>query len=193
MKTYPYIFILSFFFIFQSCGNRLHNWRYVDRCLKCKENNSLTVEQRNEEFQFKNSTKIVYASFPQKVDSDLEDYFDEIDKDYSKFNLKDFHETKFLNINEINNLSYLIYNYGFRKNINAGRSSNCYFPNNAILFLNDDNSLLGYIEICFDCHKYRTSGENYTLGEECSQKVNKLKELFVEAGITYISALEPFK
>ncbi len=87
----------------------------------------------------------------------------------------------------------MIYNYGFRKNINTVRTANCYFPNNAILFINEDGSLLGYIEICFDCHKYRTSEQNYTLGEECSQKVNKLKELFVQAGITYISALEPVK
>ncbi len=193
MKYSTFLFSLSIIFIFQSCENRLYNWRYIDRCLKCKENKSLTVEQRNEEFQFKNSRKIAYVSFPETKEMNIEKYFENLNYEPSKFNIEDFFEVKYLNEYQINELSNLIYNIGFRKNINAGRSANCYFPNNAVLFLNEDNSLLGYIEICFDCHRYRSSNVNFTLGEDCSQKIDMLKSLFSDAQITYISSLKPFK
>ncbi len=49
------------------------------------------------------------------------------------------------------------------------------------------------IEICYDCHKYQSSGEMFTLGKECSQKIKMLKELFIQTGITYVSSIKPFK
>ncbi len=193
MKIHPFLLLMSLVFIFQSCGNSLNNWRYVDRCLKCKKINSMTIEQRNEKFQFKNSAKIAYASFPKTIDMDIERYFENLEQNPGTFNINDFYEVKFLNSNQINQLSDLVYNIGFRKNINGGRSANCYFPHNAILFLNEENALLGYLEICFDCHKYRSSSDHYTLGEECSSKIKLLRSLFEEAGITYISSLKSLK
>lgn len=187
MKAYPYIFILSILFIFQGCGNRLQNWRYVDRCLKCKENKSLTIEQRNEEFQFKNSSKIAYVSFPETKEMSIEKYFENYKKD-SSFDINDFFEVKYLDENQINELSNLVYNIGFKKDLGMTTEANCYFPNNAILFLNEDNSLLGYIEICFDCQKYFTSGKDFTLGEQCDGKVCLLKEQFITAGVNYVSS-----
>lgn len=188
MKFQSLFLLVLLILTFQSCGNRLNNWRYVDRCLKCKKINSLTIEQRNEKFQFKNSAKIAYVSFPETKDTSIEKYFENLKPNPDTFNIIDFYEVKFLNSDQINQLSDLVYNIGFRKNINGGRSANCYFPHNAILFLNDENELLGYMEICFDCHKYRSSSDHYTLGEECSSKINLLRSLFEEAGITYVSS-----
>ena len=58
-------------------------------------------------------------------------------------------------------------------------------PRNAILFYDNENKLIGFIEVCFECRNYRTTDKRITLGEECNQKFDMLKEFFVECGIKF--------
>lgn len=70
-----------------------------------------------------------------------------------------------------------------------GITSGCYMPNNAILFLDKDDNLLEFIEICFDCNEFRTSNEEITLGDKCMQKMNLLDDFFLKSGINKTKVL----
>jgi hypothetical protein len=59
----------------------------------------------------------------------------------------------------------------------------CYDPAHAILFFDANNQPFEYIEICFSCSNYRTSG-NFQL-DFCYEKSEALKNLFHSFGIRY--------
>lgn len=58
-------------------------------------------------------------------------------------------------------------------------------PRNAILFYDNENNLIGFLEICFECNNYRSSNMDITIGELCKQKMQLMKEFFKDCGIKY--------
>jgi hypothetical protein len=58
-------------------------------------------------------------------------------------------------------------------------------PRNAIFFLDKNNIIIAYIEICFECEAIRTSDKELYLGEYCSDKYNLIKSIFKENNINY--------
>jgi len=67
-------------------------------------------------------------------------------------------EIKTLIPSQVDTLTDLTYNYGFklkykskRKVYFIGRLTQCYNPRNAILFLDKNNNVFEFIEICFEC------------------------------------------
>lgn len=189
MKAFGFIFISIFSVLVISCSYYYRD-KQLTKKLVCKKKYELTLDERKNQLQIKDTPKIAFASFKKGSNittSDLEMYFEQIRKDFSKFDLKDFYEVKFLNYNEIESFSDLIYNYGINKETEWERDLMCYEPHNAILFLNEDNTLKGFIEICFDCNKYYSSNQGiYNLGEYCETKLDFLKEEFINIGITYV-------
>lgn len=59
----------------------------------------------------------------------------------------------------------------------------CYNPRNAILFYDKSNSLLGIMEICFECEDVRYSAGFPMQLKFCNEQFDLLKRLFFSVGI----------
>ncbi|WP_129025128.1 hypothetical protein [Flavobacterium sp. YO12] len=60
--------------------------------------------------------------------------------------------------------------------------SSCYMPRNLILFYNDQNRIIGHIELCFECG---TSESSNNLKENWDYCKNDVKDFFKKVGIKY--------
>lgn len=94
-------------------------------------------------------------------------------------------ETKTLTRFQVDQLTDLFYNYGYKGPVSVITEAGCYMPRNAILFLDPKGKILELIEICFECRKMYASSEKVSFGEMCDQKMEMLFGLFQKAGITY--------
>jgi hypothetical protein len=98
--------------------------------------------------------------------------------DYSTFK-----EIKTLDKTHVNQLTDLLYNIGYAGPKQQEIGYNCYEPRNAILFIDSQGCTFAYVEICFECHQYRTSTNRVKMGEFCEQKFDLIKSYFKTAGI----------
>ncbi|PSL25831.1 hypothetical protein [Chitinophaga ginsengisoli] len=94
-------------------------------------------------------------------------------------------EIRTMTLAQIDTLTDILYNYGHGGNIWIESVSGCYIPRNAILFRDNNGKVIAFIEICFRCGNTRQSSEDISLGEPCDRKLDMLKALFKQAGITY--------
>ncbi|MBQ0146997.1 MAG: hypothetical protein KBS93_00880, partial [Flavobacteriaceae bacterium] len=130
--------------------------------MSCVKQDKLTVSERNKIYPYNISAKVVLATYLPKekgvsvMGSEMQDYFRSLKEDRNLFDKKRFKEFIYLNDNQKNELTDIIFNYGYKKNLNIGMHSLCYMPDNAILFLDKDDNLLEFIEICLDCNEFRT-------------------------------------
>jgi len=99
---------------------------------------------------------------------------------YSKLN-----EIVTLRLGQIDTLTDILYNVGFRGPTFIITSIQCYEPRNAILFIDSKGKTVEYIEICFGCDKTRESSEKIPVGEFCKQKFEILRKYFLKAGVKY--------
>jgi hypothetical protein len=94
-------------------------------------------------------------------------------------------EVKTLLLQQVDNLTDILYNYGYRGPTNTISASSCYIPRNAILFLDSKGNVIEFIEICFQCRGTRESSRKIDIGEMCEQKFDMLRAFFKKAGIEY--------
>ena len=101
-------------------------------------------------------------------------------------------EVKALTQTQVDTLTDLIYNYGYKlkykpkgKVYFIGSIMNCYNPRNAILFLDKEQKVFEFIEICFECDNTRESSKHVSLGTDCNQKLQLIKNLFRSVGIEF--------
>ena len=99
---------------------------------------------------------------------------------YSKLN-----EIITLNSAQIDTLTNILYNTGFRGNTFIVTEIKCYEPRNAILFIDSLVKTFAYIELCFGCDKYEVSSNKIYFGEVCKQKFDLLRHFFLSAGVYY--------
>lgn len=183
-----YSFIIIGLFTLISCGSQ-YKQKLFYKNMSCVKQDKLTVSERNKIYPYNISAKVVLATYlpkekgAQVMGSEMQDYFRSLKEDRILFDKKRFKEFIYLKDNQKNELTDIIFNYGYKKNLNIGMHSLCYMPNNAILFLDKDDNLLEFIEICFDCNEFRTSNEEITLGDKCMQKMNLLDDFFLKSGI----------
>lgn len=183
-----YSFIIIGLFTLISCGSQ-YKQKLFYKNMSCVKQDKLTVSERNKIYPYNISAKVVLATYLPKekgvsvMGSEMQDYFRSLKEDRNLFDKKRFKDFIYLNDNQKNELTDIIFNYGYKKNLNIGMHSLCYMPNNAILFLDKDDNLLEFIEICFDCNEFRTSNEEITLGDKCMQKMNLLDDFFLKSGI----------
>jgi hypothetical protein len=93
-------------------------------------------------------------------------------------------EIKTLGPYEIIKLTDILYNNFYKQSPNYGVSALCYLPRNAILFYKG-GKLKEFVEICFHCHNYELSSKEISMGDECTQKMEKLMKLFASSGIKF--------
>ena len=94
-------------------------------------------------------------------------------------------DVKVLTLHEINQLTDIIYNNFYKKAPNYGTVNQCWIPHNAILFFDKLGKLKEYISICFHCSEYRESSDKIRVGDDCDQKMDKLRSFFISAGVQF--------
>jgi hypothetical protein len=159
-----------------------------ERNFVCVKYNNIDFATRLKDYPYNVACKIQFVSFVNSIDSTetqerkVNDSLPVLNDTvcYSRLN-----EVRTLTHAEIDLLSDIVYNYGYKGPVSFVAVSNCYIPRNAILFLDCSGKLLEFIEICFDCERMRESSEKVSLGEVCEQKFNMVKDLFRKVGIEY--------
>lgn len=94
-------------------------------------------------------------------------------------------EIKTLTNAEIIKLTDILYNNFYKKQPNYGSLTQCFFPRNAILFLDRFGRLKEHSLICFHCDRHKESSDKINFGDECTQKMEKLRQFFVSVGLKF--------
>lgn len=173
---------------------------------KCQHRNLYAVEQRNSFYPFNKASSVLLVSFKgivQKVKGDELIIENDIKNDTliitpereyliaampienNKVEIDKMHETIYLNKSQTDALTDLLYNVGYREKPTIRTIIKCYYPHNAILFMDDRKNVFEYIELCFTCQRNVVSSEKIKTGEFCTGKYELLKQLFKKFGIKY--------
>jgi hypothetical protein len=139
-------------------------------------------------YPFGNTTQIIVVSHRTKngmIGEELQKYLDSVKIGQDSINLKEFEQHISLNLAQIEKLTDVIFNYSHKGKEYAITNTMCYQPRNAIIFLDNNNKILGFIEICFGCNHLRTSDKRIDIGDYCEQKYDLIKDIFRESGIKY--------
>jgi adenylate cyclase class IV len=149
---------------------------------KCVYKPLLTIEERKKLYPFKQASKVLLISFNDQTQPQ--------DKTPTKGNRIDstnLRQVTKLEIKEIDSLSSLLYNVGVNdksKNTIIEQAS-CYNPKHSIIFLDNNDQIIDYIEICFACSRYVTKTEKIREIEMCSSKYEIIKEYFKRFGFKF--------
>ncbi|RXR28896.1 hypothetical protein EQG68_13770 [Flavobacterium piscinae] len=114
---------------------------------------------------------------------DNPDYFDlkYIENNNIKIKEKYLKNRIILNSLQIDNLKKGLYENC--KSFSIFEIAKCYNPRHSIIFYNEKNEIFGYIEICFECNRTKSS-TNLNFISECALSQ---EELFKKFGITYFN------
>ena len=155
----------------------------------CVRTNKLSFKKRVLNYPYNITSQIKIISYKNKGEGvegeDLQKYLDLIISHKDSLNESNFDEIQILNTQQIERLTDIVYNYGFKEEVNIIVVKGCYMPRNAILFYDNENNLNGFLEICFECNNYRSSNKEITIGELCTQKMQLMKDFFKDCGIKY--------
>ena len=172
MKYFFYIFILTI--CSSSYGQKGAKTTEHYNCIR---KFNLTLKERLQYYPFNVATKIMLVSFTETE----ENLFYKKDS----IEISKFKETKTLSNEQIDSLTNLLYNIGVKGNVFKFTPAACFFPRNAILFLNSNEKVFEFIEICFECHRTATSSERINDGISCEQKFDLIRSYFRRQGIEY--------
>ena len=95
---------------------------------------------------------------------------------------KRVHEIMVLSHEQIGKAAALFYNSECRSSVTE---MGCYFPRNAIVFLDSNAHVIAELEICFECRGYVMRPRKFPLGVMYSCRYNEFKQFFAGAGIKY--------
>jgi hypothetical protein len=154
-------------------------------CIR-KINKTFTARLKN--YPFSISTQIQFVSFmgsSRTVDHEIVYTNDSLPRLNDTVCYSKLHEIKTLTFSQVDKLTDILYNYGYRGVIYTMSETMCYNPRNAILFLDSTGKVFEFIEICFECDKTRESSDKISLGDLCDQKMSMLKDLFKKIGIEF--------
>ena len=171
---------------------------------KCESTNTYSDAERRQMFPF-NKTKrvlaIAYQNYEFKDAHNSENTVSENTKDYcdranvlkkwvvdaQKSQTYCAIETIELNNTQIDSLSNTLLNYTA-----SGGSSfsvvGCYTPRHALLFLDADEKIIAWIEICFQCSQMKVSyeaAEDVPFDTRCKERRDAIKAFLRKIGIVY--------
>ena len=92
-------------------------------------------------------------------------------------------EVKILSRAGLDSLTDILYNNFYKKAANIAEISLCFTPRNAILFIDSLGKVYESIGICFHCDRYEASSKQVKTGDDCSEKIVKLRTFFIKQGI----------
>jgi len=154
----------------------------------CVHKGKKTFSERLKNYPFNMAAQIKLVSFLQKSDKitgENTSKFMTIPKLNDTICLSKLYEIKNLSITEVDTLTDILYNVGFRGPTFLTQELSCYEPRNAILFIDKNGKVFEYIEICFECQKITQSSNKIILGDFCDQKFYMLKKIFRRAGVSH--------
>lgn len=93
-------------------------------------------------------------------------------------------EIKILTKTQIDSLTDILYNNLYKSQPNYGVITQCFAPRNSIVFF-DRKGVKEYILLCFHCDNYKESSDKVRWGSECTQKMEKLRRLFISVGVKF--------
>jgi hypothetical protein len=94
-------------------------------------------------------------------------------------------ESKTLTKGETNSLTDILYNNFYHQRPGYGMLGECFLPRNAILFYDRVGRLKEYIIICFHCGNYERSSNKVRFGDNCTEKVEKLRQFYIAKGVKF--------
>ncbi|WP_300670346.1 hypothetical protein [Soonwooa sp.] len=159
--------------------------------LDCKKVQKFSEESRLKLFPYNIADQVMLISFDdagvgKMQGTELQKFLDDnLNKVLDDSQLSRITEKQILSKAQTSELTNIIYNYTFTKPPTIMPVAKCYMPSNAILYLDKNNKLLGFMELCFLCERYRESNEKITIGDDCTQKMDMLKAFFQKSGIIY--------
>lgn len=167
----------------------------------CARMKNIPPDERAYNYPFINARQIQLVSFKSSYDSVWGQYYkDSLPRENDTVVYSKLFEIVTLTKSQIDTLTDIIYNYNNKSNYKAkgnvyfiGTSMNCYNPRNAILFIDNEQKVFEFIEICFECDKFYTSSDRVSLGIDCNQKLELIKTFFQSIGIEYGITNSPMK
>ncbi|HCA09343.1 hypothetical protein [Chryseobacterium sp.] len=94
-------------------------------------------------------------------------------------------ESKMLTLNEISELTHILYNTCNKYYISLISQSGCFFPRNAILFYDENDKVFAYYDICFECEGIESSPKGMLEPiETCEFLYPDLEKFFKSKGLT---------
>jgi hypothetical protein len=156
----------------------------------CGATKKLTISEIKNKFPYSRtetiklvSFKYIYPAIQESDTAQVPVYEPEIPKTNGTVDLAKMFETKTLDDKLTGKIMDILVNYD-----NEDRSSEvafCYDPRNGIVFLDKENKVIGFVEICFECSRYKFEPSTMTVTHFCTEKFNALKDVFKEIGISY--------
>jgi hypothetical protein len=139
-----------------------------------------TLTQRLAFYPFAKASSVQFVSFgllmdstERKVESNYKIPLKNDSIDYTKMD-----QVKSLTLKQIDTLTDILYNTCSRQQIADFSEAGCYFPRNAILFLDTTGQPFEYLEICFECNRTRKSSPSRNEGDLCDYAYNDLQNFF---------------
>ena len=149
--------------------------------MMCVHRNKLTDAKRSAIYPFNKAKKVLLISFN---DKDWKfDYFSETPKITDVSIAK---TSKELSKSEINQLTDIFYNYGYKKVEylkTMVEEKDCPELKNAILFVDDKGKPFEYITFSFECDEVEFSSQKVSYGDGCNTKKELVKQFFISKGI----------
>ncbi|WP_153393225.1 hypothetical protein [Chryseobacterium vaccae] len=147
--------------------------------MACVHQNKLTEAERTSFYPFNKAKKVLLISFTDK-DKEL-NYYAETPR---ITDLAIAQSTKQLNKVDINRLTDIFYNYGYKKlEMTVRQKYDCPEFKNAIVFLDENDKPFEYIALSFDCGQIEFSSRKMNYGQECNTKREFLEVFFVSKGV----------
>lgn len=162
----------------------------------CTFTNKLSAKQRLSRYPFVKAAKLVTVSYKWGWEGERQPgdtIADSVHKnnlhiENGMLNYTSLIEIKTLSSEQISKLTNIIYNTDYKKphkRWGVIPERKCYSPRNAILFYDKNGKIYDYLEICFECQKTTSLSEKITVGTDCTQKLDLLRNFLISAGIKY--------
>ena len=131
------------------------------------------------------SSQIILVSFRPEKDRFSGSYHYQFPENNDTIEFSKISEFRILNFAEAHALLKILYYKEIRFGVSSEFKIGCYWPRNAIVFLNNLQKISGYIELCFECQNFRLSPENFEIEDLERNKIFTLKKYFSELGIKF--------
>jgi hypothetical protein len=143
---------------------------------------TLNELQRLKFYPFNIAKEIKLISFG---DRDSDEIGGRLPIDNGQINYNEAREVISLSKSQIDSLTDIMYNFGYKGIFHTYGKRHCYAPRNAILFIDSNSKIFAFIELCFQCDGFRISSEKVKTGDFCNQKYQMLKDFFYRNGVSY--------
>lgn len=175
--------------------NTIDHWEknYKAAFSDCSFTNKYTPQQRLAMYPFSKAAKVLAVSYKYRgIDIDSTNDVNNFPRRglYINNGILDtttLIETKKLKTRQIDELTRLIFNTGYKNKwkLHIADFGKCFEPRNALIFLNSDDKVIDYLEICFECKQHYSKSELFDIGILCNQKYELFSNYFKSVGVSY--------